>query len=98
VESGSIRAENLTRLAVIRPTRAPSIAAISQPTCCPLKTKPAMNISPIMALALSVKLSVKATTNRRKFWRFNPNSLYFSKQFANFLLSESMQQTVPICG
>jgi small basic protein len=50
-----------------------------------------------MALALSVKLSVKATTNRRKFWRFNPNSLYFSKQFANFLLSESMQQTVSIC-
>jgi hypothetical protein len=26
-------------------------------------------------LALSVKLSVKATANSRKFWRFNPNSL-----------------------
>jgi hypothetical protein len=29
----------------------------------------------IFARALSVKLSVKASANSQKFWRFNPNSL-----------------------
>jgi hypothetical protein len=34
-----------------------------------------MNILTVTTLALSVKVSVKAAANSRKFWRFNSNSL-----------------------
>jgi hypothetical protein len=47
---------------------------------------------------VSVKLSVKADANNRKFWRLNLNCLLFPNQFATFFLSESMQQTVSIRG
>lgn len=67
--------EKRRKLFPIPPTRAPSIAAISPPTCSPLEPKPAMKIPPVTPLALSVKLSVRANADSRKFWRFNPNSL-----------------------
>ena len=66
--SGSTRAAGSIRSAPIPPTRVPSIAPIFLPTFCPLE--PMKN-----SLALSVKLSVKATTNSQKFWRLNLNSL-----------------------
>ena len=40
--------------------------------------RPSTRLKPqsfILALALSVKLSVEANANSQKFWRFNPNSL-----------------------
>ena len=73
--SGSTRAAASTPSASTLPTPAPSIAPISPPTCCPLEPKPVMNILTVTTLALSVKVSVKAAANSRKFWRFNSNSL-----------------------
>jgi hypothetical protein len=47
--SGSIHAAGLTRSAVIPPTRAPSIAAISPPTFCPPERSITMNAEIIYA-------------------------------------------------
>jgi hypothetical protein len=68
VVSGSTRAASLTRSAVIPPTRAPSIVAVSPLMFC----RP----NPMIAMTKqTLALSVKAAANSRKFWRFNPNSL-----------------------
>jgi hypothetical protein len=69
--SGSIRAAGLTRWAVIPPIRAPNIVATFPPMFCPPESMNADHST----LALSVKRSVKATANSRKFWWLNPNSL-----------------------
>jgi hypothetical protein len=58
----------------IPPTPARSIAPISPLTCCPLERTNTMNANE-SALALSVKMSVKATSDYQKFLRFNQNGL-----------------------
>ena len=96
--SGSIHAENLTRSEVIPPTPAPGIARIFPPTFSRLEQVYPMNANAKTMPTLSVKLSVEAPANSRKFRRIGANSLWFLKQFVKFPLSESMQQTVFIRG